>query len=45
MTPQAHRRYLPPADPPRESPARLLLAAVALVVTCAALYLLIVGLG
>ena len=43
MTPQAHRRYLP--EPKRESPARLLLAAVALVVTCAAFYWLIVGLG
>jgi hypothetical protein len=36
MTPQAHRRYLPPADPPRESPARLLLAFVGLLLVVVA---------
>ena len=31
MTPMAHRRYLPPAEPPRESLAGLLLGAAGIV--------------
>jgi len=41
MTPMAHRRYLPPAEPPRESLAGLLLGGAGLVLLAFALTVLL----
>ena len=46
MTPQAHRRYLPPAEPPRESLlSTWLIGGAALVIWGVALWLLLAALS
>ena len=39
--PHAHRRYLPPAEPPRDSLARLLIGGAALVALFFVLFVLV----
>jgi len=45
MTPMAHRRYLPPAEPPRESLAGLLLGGAGFVLFVIGFAVLLVGLA
>ena len=43
--PHAHRRYVPPADPPRESLSTWLIGGAALVIWGIALWLLLAALS